>query len=68
MFVGRSTQYKCPAVFPEPGETADDIIRGCRKYGAIFREDGPDDECFVVAMRPNIGAELYTEAALRRSF
>lgn len=68
MTIGYSEQYKTPAIFPDGGETADQIIQMCRSEGAIFYEDGPDDECFVVALRPKIGPELFTEGALRRSY
>jgi hypothetical protein len=66
--IGYSDQYKTPVVFPDGGETADDIIRLCRSSGAIFHEDGPDDECFVVALRPKSGPELWTEISLRKSY
>lgn len=65
MTIGRSAQYGTAAIFPDGGETADDIIRMCREAGAIVEEDG---ECFVVALRPRIGPELWTETALRKSF
>ena len=67
MPIGHSEQYNCPALFPDGGETADDIIRKCRDAGAIFFEDGPDDECFVVSLRSDIGPELWTESAIRKS-
>ena len=64
--VEQYSQYGKPCVWPEPGDTAHDLMAKCREVGAIYHEDGPDDECFVVALRPTIGAELWTEAALTR--
>jgi hypothetical protein len=59
-----SDQYGTPAILPE-GLTADEVIAACRENGAIFYEDS--DECFVVILRPNVGAEIWTENALRKS-
>jgi hypothetical protein len=61
-----SPQYNTPCVVALWNESADRIIAHCRRMGAIFHEDGPDDECFVVVLRPDIGPELWTESALRR--
>jgi hypothetical protein len=65
--MNHSAQYGCPAVVARQGMTADDIIKACRDIGAIFHEDGPDDECFVVEVRSEVGPELWTERALRGS-
>lgn len=62
-----STQYKTAAVVPDGKWSADDLMDECRRIGAVYYEDGPDDECFVVVLRPHIGPELWTESALRRS-
>lgn len=61
-----SDQYEKPCVIPF-GDSADKVIEHCRKMGAIYYEDGPDDECFVVVLRRDIGPELWTEDTLRRS-
>jgi len=60
-------QYQKPCVVVFPSDTAQQIIDHCRAVGAIYREDGPEDECFVVVLRHDIGPELYTEEAVRRS-
>lgn len=62
-----SEQYGCPCVVVFPNDCADTVIAHCRHMGAIYREDGPDDECFCVVLRFDVGPELYTESALRRS-
>ena len=68
MKAGHSFQYGTPCViYNDPTETADDVIETCREIGAIFHEEGPDDECFVVELRRDIGPELWTEGALRRN-
>lgn len=67
MFVGKSEEYQCPVIFPEEGDDVEQIIKACREEGAIFHEEGPSDELFVVQLRPNIGPELWTERALRES-
>lgn len=60
-------QYGTPCVSAIHEDSADAIIAFCRENGAIYHEDGPDDECFVVVLRPDIGPELYTEQSIRRS-
>lgn len=59
-----SDQYRTPSVIAEEGMSGHDIIAECRRVGAVYYEDGPDDECFVVTMRPNIGPEIWTKRAL----
>ena len=63
-----SRQYQCPSVIPDGAATYEDIVEACRDQGAIYYEDGPEDECFVVTLRPNIGPELWTPRALKNSF
>lgn len=64
-----STQYETRCLVPDEGEhDADDIIERCRSIGAVFYEDGPDDECFVVTLRRDVGPGLWSESALRRTF
>lgn len=62
-------QYDTACVGLQRGNmpTADELIEECRLVGAIFYEDGPDDECFVVDFDRGVGPELYTERALRGS-
>jgi hypothetical protein len=62
-----SDQYRTSCVVPCNEKDPDKIIKHCRTMGALFYEDGPNDECFVVVLRPEIGPELYTEKALRQS-
>lgn len=62
-----SEQYGKPCVVALQNESADMIIKYARKIGAIYHEDGPDDECFVVWLRKEIGPELWTEQSLRGS-
>lgn len=67
--MGYSTQYGTLCLVLAQGEALepDIIIEECRELGAIFYEDGPDDECFVVDIGRGVGPELWTENALRRS-
>lgn len=60
-------QRACAVAKREDG-TGDELIAFCREIGAVY-EDGPDpeDECFVVTLRPEIGPELWTADALRKS-
>lgn len=62
-----STQYETAAIVPSDPFSPDDLMDECRRVGAIYYEDGLDDECFVVVLRPDIGPELWTESALRRA-
>lgn len=70
--VGLSTQFSCVSVVIErPGATADEIIRLADSVKARYH-DGEDD-CVVVDDRTvpaeqQVGPEVYTESALRRSF
>lgn len=62
-------QYNVRCIKLQPGAkfSSDDLITECRKVGAIFCEDGPTDECFVVDLGRGVGPEIWTENALRRS-
>ena len=64
-----SYQYATPCIALEEGEqiSADDLMEECREAGAIYYEEGPDDECFVVDIGRGVGAELWTERALKGS-
>lgn len=62
-----SEQYGCACVVVFPGDAGNKVIEHCRNMGAIYREDGATDECFCVVLRFDVGPELYTETALRRS-
>ena len=66
---GYARQYRTTAVVLGDGDrpTADELIEECRNIGAIFHEDGPDDELFVVDIGRGVGPELWTERALRGS-
>lgn len=65
-----SDQYKKGCVVVEAGDTLDEIIAKANDEGAFYF-DG-EDECFVIDFRDKperqVGPELYTEEALRRSF
>lgn len=69
MRTGHSAQYDKPALIVEDGDdlTVQQIMDRCREIGAVYYEDGPEDECFVVTLRPNVGPELWTPRALTRS-
>lgn len=75
-----SEQYRKPCVAPSPTDTADSVIAACRASGAVrfYRDesvtvdgqsvdDGGALEEFVIQLRDDVGPELWTEAALRRS-
>ena len=66
--ISTSGQYGVPCIkIDQPGPSAEEVITACRDHGAVFYEDGPDDECFVVDIGRGVGPELYTERALRGS-
>ena|ERR1700735_2641616 len=60
-------QYGTPAVFVGPETDPDAVIAYCRQRGAVFHEEPGEAPCLVVVLRPEVGPELYTEKALRRS-
>jgi hypothetical protein len=64
MSIEAHSQYGTPCVWPEDGQTAQELIAECLRVGAVYREDGPDDIAYVVALRPDVGAELWSEHAL----
>lgn len=66
MRVEFAEQYSVPCVAIDGTETADEVIRHARESEAVYYEDGPDDECFVIQF-PDRPQELYTGEALRRS-
>lgn len=61
-----SDQYNVRAVVVGDETNFDAVAEECRRVGAVFYEDGPDDECFVVVLR-EVGPELYTPRALEGS-
>lgn len=69
MRTGYSGQYGTPALIVEPDDalSSQEIMDRCREIGATYYEDGPDDECFVVTLRPEVGPELWTPRSLARS-
>lgn len=66
MKIEMAEQYGVPCVVLDGTEAASEVICFARESEAIYYEDGPDDECFVVQL-PGRPQELYTENALRRS-
>lgn len=60
-------QYGTACCVPYADETADELIERCQMEGAVFYEDGPADECYVVQLRPDVGPEIWTAAALRKA-
>lgn len=63
-----SDQYSLPCISVEDrGLIAfEDLIAQCHAAGAI-RQDDPDGPEYVVELRADVGPELWTESALRRS-
>lgn len=61
-----SVQYGIPCVVAFPQDSAERIIEHCRRMGAIWTQD-PDGEQFCVVLRFDVGPELWTESALRKS-
>jgi hypothetical protein len=59
-----SKQYAIPCVLVASSEPAQDVIDYCREVGAILNSDGEE---FCVELRPEVGPELWTEDALRKS-
>lgn len=64
MYSTFSGQYGLPCVVAFPQDSADDVITYARQIGAVRTDDGEE---FVVCLRLAIGAELWTERALRTS-
>lgn len=65
-----SYQYGKPCVTPKPEATADEVISYARLIGAVFEvayEEAVRKFMFVVTLRPEVGPELWSEEALRRS-
>jgi hypothetical protein len=59
-----AAQYACPAVVVQEGDDADAVVAFARELGAVSFLEG--DESLVVELR-DVGPELYSEDALRRS-
>lgn len=62
-----SRQFKCQCAIPQPGESVDDIIKRCREARALAYEPGDPEPLFVVQLSADVGAEVWTEEALRSS-
>lgn len=64
-----SDQYGCACVVVFPGDTADKVIEHCQRMRALcwLEADAGDEPDFCVVLRHDIGPELYSESALRRS-
>ena len=71
MRLTESNQYNCNRVLVEPKDKdPDTIMEFAEEHGAIYYEEPVnilDDKTYVVILRPNIGPELWTERALRKS-
>lgn len=62
-----SVQYQKPClVVPDDDFDPEEVMAECRRIGAI-RDEDPDGPEFVAMLRPEAGAELWTERALRKS-
>jgi hypothetical protein len=61
-----SEQYRCPCVVVFPQDRSDDVVDHCHAMGALFN-DGDGEPSLCVVLRHDIGPELYSEDALRRS-
>ena len=59
-----SEQYRVACISIDQDDTADDVVRECRREGAMYNEG--DGESFCVRF-PGRWPELYTEEALRIS-
>jgi len=57
-------QYGISCVVAEDGDTAQQVIDFCWEAGATRQIDGIE---YCVQLRPEVGPELWTERALRRS-
>lgn len=60
-------QWNIPCLIPYENETGDELIERAQMEGAVFYEDGPDDECYCIQLRPDVGPEIWTSTALKRS-
>ena len=60
-----SQQYRKSCVVISLTDVADDVIAACRANGAVWVDW--DHDSFVIQLRDDVGPELWTEAALRRS-
>ena len=67
MNVEWSGQYHCACVVPEPGDTSQDVINECCRVGAVYRGYGEMVNLYVVALRPDVGPELWSRGALKMS-
>ena len=65
---GWSYDYQCMWYEPFEGESADSVIASCFDVRAVV-EDGEEvgDVLFCVVLRRDVGEELWSESALRRS-
>lgn len=62
-----SDQYDCPAYKPRPQDTVEEVLEWCVEEGAVWDED-PDGREYCVILREDVGPELWTESALRRTW
>jgi hypothetical protein len=61
-----SEQYCCPCIVPPQEYDAQQIIQACVEAEATFQEE-PGEPSYVVQLRDEIGPELWTAEALRRT-
>lgn len=67
MRLTESNQYNCNCVLVELGDNdPDTIIEFAEEHGAIYYDE-PDSKNYVATLRSNVGPELWTERALRKS-
>lgn len=66
MRVVHSEQFNIPCVVPDAGESADEVIEACLDQGALLDTD-PDGREFCIQFRDDVGPELWTESAVRRT-
>jgi len=69
MIEGYADQYETSCAVLKKGDLVDAeaLIEFCQNIGAVYYEDDPDDECYVVDVGRGVGPEIFTGSALRRT-